>query len=412
MIYLAWRQMISRKKQSLLILLGISFSTLLFVSISGVQLGMREYISQVLLNNTAHVLISGAEKKINHVDITKVFSNDRDLIKWIDLPSGLREEMRLENYSSWYQLLEQDPRVHDFSPRLKTFAVLSKDKFSSAVNLIGTIPEKTVRISSIEKYMKVGSFLDLKDSGGVIIGSGSAEDMGLKVNQYLNLILGSGATKKLRIVGIYHFGNDQADRSLAFTNLNDVQVMTKNPGRISEIAVSLFDMDQSNNIALEWKKLTHDNVQDWKEANQSFMEMIKVQDYSRYFITITILIVASFGIYNVLSIMINQKRKELAILQAIGYGPEKILRLVLYQGLFLGFVGGFLGIIFGYLVCMYLERIRLNIEIGGEHHLWISFDWKIYVIAFLCAFLSSVFSSLIPAFSASRLMPLDIIRSE
>lgn len=72
------------------------------------------------------------------------------------------------------------------------------------------------------------------------------------------------------------------------------------------------------------------------------MEMIKVQDYSRYFITITILIVASFGIYNVLSIMINQKKKEIAILQAIGYAPIKILQLVLYQGIFLGVSGGIL----------------------------------------------------------------------
>jgi lipoprotein-releasing system permease protein len=412
MLYLAWRQLISRKKQSVLILIGISFGTLLFVSISGVQLGMRNYISQVLLNNTAHVLISGAERKIDSNEMTNVFSEDGEIIKWFNIPSGLREEVRLENYGNWYNLLAGDSRVFDFSPRLKTFVVLSKDKFSSAVNLIGTIPEKTVRISSIENYMKEGSFLNLKGSGGIIIGSGAAEDMGLKINQYLNIVLGNGERRSFRLVGIYHFGNDQADRSLAFASLNDVQVLTKSPGRISEIAVALFDIDESSKVASEWRRFSRDKVQDWQEANQSFMEMIKVQDYSRYFITITILIVASFGIYNVLSIMINQKKKEIAILQAIGYAPMKILQLVLYQGIFLGVSGGFLGLLLGYLICLYLENLKLNIEIGGQNHLWISYDWKIYFFAILSAFFSSVVSSIIPAYSASKLMPMDIIRAE
>jgi lipoprotein-releasing system permease protein len=412
MLYLAWRQLISRKKQSVLILFGISLGTMLFVSISGVQLGMRSYISQVLLNNTAHVLISGAERKIDAAEITKIFSVNNHIIKWINSPSGIREEVRLQNYANWFNFLSEDSRVFDFSPRLKTFVVLSKDKFTAAVNLIGTIPEKTVRISAIEDYMKEGSFLNLRGSGGIIIGSGAAQDMGLKINQYLNIVLGNGERKLFRLVGVYHFGNEQADRSLAFASLNDVQILTKSPGRISEIAVALFDIDESSKVANEWKRFSNDKVQDWQEANQSFMEMIKVQDYSRYFITVTILIVASFGIYNVLSIMINQKKKEIAILQAIGYGPHKILQLVLYQGVFLGISGGLLGLILGYFLCLYLEHLKLNIEIGGENHLWISYSWRIYIMAILSALISSIISSFIPAYSASKLMPMDIIRAE
>ena len=110
--------------------------------------------------------------------------------------------------------------------------------------------------------------------------------------------------------------------------------------------------------------------------------------------------------------MINQKKKEIAILRAIGYGPDKILQLILYQGLILGFFGAILGLVLGHLLNLYIGSIDLNIEIGGGHHLWISYDWKIYVTAFLSAMFSSLISSLIPARAASKMTPMDILRSE
>jgi len=404
--------MVARKKQTILILLGISLGTLLFVSISGVQLGMRYYIAQQLLNHTAHILISGAERKVNPTEVTNAFYGKNEFVAWLISPSGLREEVNLENYGGWYDLLSNDPRVVDFSPRMSAHVILSKGNFNSSVNIIGTIPEKTVRITSIENYMKEGTFMALKGSHNIVIGSGVADDMGVKVGQYINVNAGSGKMGTFKVVGIFHFGNEQVDRSLSFANLPDIQILTKSPGRVTEIAVALFDIDKSQVIADEWKILTTDKVEDWQKANQSFMEMIRVQDFSRYFITTAILVVASFGIYNVLSIMINQKKREIAILRAIGYGPDKILQLILYQGLVLGISGALLGLLLGFLLNIYIGSIDLNIEIGGGHNLWISYDWKIYVTAFISATLSSLIASFIPARTASKMTPMDIMRSE
>jgi lipoprotein-releasing system permease protein len=142
------------------------------------------------------------------------------------------------------------------------------------------------------------------------------------------------------------------------------------------------------------------------------MEMIKVQDFTRYFITVAILVVAAFGVYNVLSIMINQKRREIAILRAIGYGPPQILRLVFYQGLVLGVAGGAVGLVLGYGLCRLFGSLDLGIEIGGSNHLLISYDASIYLVAFSAALASSLLAAYLPARSASRLSPMDIIRSE
>lgn len=411
MFFLSWRQLVARKKQSLLILLGISFGTMLYVSISGIQLGMRKYISKQLLNNTAHVRIKGAEKRVDAEKIRKKFYPHHD-VKWVSIPAGLREEIKLENYSGWFTTLKNDPRVLDFSPRLSAFVVLSKGKFTTAVNLIGTVPDRQVRISEIQQYMKEGSFLALRGAGNIIIGSGVADDLGLKPGQYVLVNAGTGMQRFFKVAGITHFGNEQVDKSLAFGLLSDVQILTKKTGQVTEIAVALNDIDESKTVAEEWRLMSHDKVENWQEANKSFMEMIKIQDIVRYFITSSILIVASFGIYNVLSIMINQKKREIAILRAIGYGPERIRELVLYQGLLLGVFGGILGLGMGFLVCHYLGELPLNIEIGGSNHLIVSYDWDIYVVAFIAALVSAFIAAWIPARAAGKMSPMEIIRSE
>ncbi|MBV2168746.1 MAG: FtsX-like permease family protein, partial [Bdellovibrio sp.] len=401
------------KKQTMLILLGISFGTLLFVSISGIQLGMRQYISEQLLNNTAHILITGAEQDILAKDVTEALYGPEGKVFWRVPPGGKRDEARLQNYQGWYQRLSDDAEVFDFSPRLNTNALLTNGKFSVSVGLLGTIPERHTRLTNIEKYLKEGSFSALRGGGNnLVVGSGVASKLGARLNQVINVGVGIGASRPYKIVGIVHFGNKQLDESISYAHLKNVQTLTKSPGRITEIAVALLDIDKSSEIADFWQMISSDKVEDWQEANKAFMEMIQVQDFSRYFITTAILIVAAFGIYNVLTIMINQKRREIAILRAIGYSPKRILELILYQGFMLGIAGGLLGLVLGFLMCVWVGSIDFGFEIGGSNHLLMSYDWSIYVTAFVTANIASFIASYIPAWEASRLTPIDIIRSE
>lgn len=412
MFFLAWRQLMARKKQTFLILLGIGFGTLLFVSISGVQLGMRQYISEQLLNNTAHILISGSDRDISPKEVSTALFEHSNLI-WRVPPAGKREDSRLENYQGWIQKLESESKVLDYSPRLSTNAFLTSGVFNVAAAMLGVVPDRHARLTHIEKYIKEGSFSALKTGGNhIVIGSGVASKLGVRLNQFINVSAGHGLSRSFKVVGIIHFGNKQADDSIAYASLTNVQTLTKNPGKVTEIAVALFDIDIAKTVANEWKIHSKDKVEDWQEANKAFMEVIRVQDFTRYFITTSILIVAAFGIYNVLTIMINQKRKEIAILRAIGYAPKKILELILYQGIVLGVSGGILGLVLGFLLCLWFGSIDFGFEIGGSNHLLISYDISIYITAFVTANIAALVASYIPAWEASRMTPMDIIRAE
>ena len=414
MWFLAFRQLLSRKKQSFLILLGVAFGTMLYVFIAGIQLGFREYLSDALLNNTSHILISGSEQPIDAQSIEQAIYPEDSFVHWIIPPSGRRDERRLTNYFGWTQRLSADSRVYGYSPRLQVNAVFSKGPITHGATLIGVIPEQQARISSIEKYMIEGDFLNLSGAGGkVILGKGVADRLGARVGQTIQLSVGRGQEiKRVRVTGIVGFGDERVDQSLNFAHLSDVQTFYQTPGRIAQIAVALTDKDIAQQVAKEWQGISEDKVEDWQEANQMFMQMIKMQDIVRYFITFSILLVASFGVYNVLSIMIAQKRKEFAILRAIGFAPKKILNLVLIQGLTLGLLGAALGLGLGGMLNYFVSQIDLGFEIGGANHLMMSYDPLIFVTAGGAAAISAFFASFFPAYMAYRLTPMDIIREQ
>lgn len=199
------------------------------------------------------------------------------------------------------------------------------------------------------------------------------------------------------------------DDSFIYGALKDVQTFNKTPGRISQIAVRLVDVDLAKEKSAIWGANSIDKVQSWDEANASFLEVFKIQDIFRNFITIGILVIAAFGIYNVLSIIVNQKRKEIAILQSLGYGPADIRILFMIQGLFIGVIGSSLGLLGGYYACSYLSQIKIE---GLSHGLTVSFSPAIYIQGLLMAIGSSLFASFLPANAAARMQPIEIIRSE
>jgi lipoprotein-releasing system permease protein len=413
MFYLAIKQMLSRKSQTILIFLGISFGTMIYVIIAGLQFGFRTYLTEQLLNNTAHVIIKGVEQNIEKDPLRKRFYSDDIHVKWISPPEGKRDEVKLQNPQGWFDRLDVDPNVVAYAPRLSINGLVSQGRFRTNVNITGIIPNRQMKVTSLEEYMDEGSLKDLNGGGNkIILGSGVLKDIGAQVGDTVNISAGLGESRPFKVVGKVHLGNEQIDKAMVLGNIREIQSLNRSPGRVSEISVSLVDIKQSQEIAAKWAKYTRDKVQGWEEANAQFMQMIQIQDIMRAIMTGAILLVAGFGIYNVLSIMISQKKKEIAILRSIGYGPNRILELFLFQGLMLGFGGGILGIILGFTVNKILESYELAFEVGKSNHLPISYDLSIFFTALIAAQAAAAIASYLPARAASRLTPLEIIREE
>lgn len=405
--------MLARKKQTTFTLLGILLGAMAFVVISGFMLGLREYLVDQLINNDSQVKISSQVRIVEEEKLRPFLFKETENPIWISIPSGRRDTSKLDNPSFWFDKLKNDKDVKAYSPQLHVRAFFTRGKINESGKIIGINPKAHVQVVKIQENIIQGNFLDIQQSGNkLIIGEGLRELLGLSLYDSVTVSTTDSKQVRFKVVGIFQVGNKAIDNSVAYTNLIDAQSLNRSSNQISEIAVKLMNVEISAKKAEEWQKNVEAEVQSWEEVNSTFISLFKMQDAVRYAMVTTILIVASFGIYNILNIVISQKRREIAILRSIGFEPNDILLIFLYQGLILGVVGGLLGLLFGFLLCLRLENVSFENPLMQTKSglMNISFDYMIYIYAFSLAFFATMIASIIPARSASKLSPIEIIR--
>jgi lipoprotein-releasing system permease protein len=412
MWFLALRHLLSRKKQTFLIFMGIMLGTATYVFIAGMQLGFREFIVQQLVDNDGHIKITAHEEVITAETMTKsFFPNDGEHVSWLIPPFGKRDDAHILYPQGWFERLQNDEDILSFSEQLIVKVIAARGGVDSNGNLVGIVPEKQIAVTTLEKYMTNGSLKQIGQTGRrVVVGEGLLSKIGARVSESILLSVGGQAPVPFKIVGAFNLGIQQVDDTVIYGALRDVQQLNTTPGRVSQIAVRVADVAQAKTIAQRLGFNSHDKVQSWDEANANFLQVFRFQDIFRIVITVGLLLVASFGIYNVLSIIVNQKKREIAILRSLGYPPGDILNLFLIQGVLLGFVGAVVGLFFGFVMCIYMES--LDFKVMGTGGFIISYAPTIYIEGFAMALLSSVVASILPARAASQMTPIDIIRSE
>jgi lipoprotein-releasing system permease protein len=414
MNFLAIRYLLSKKRQTILTLIGITLGTAGYVAISGIMLGFQTYLLDQFINSDCHVRIQARDEPVDEKFVRETLFDDGAKINWIAPPSGRRGEDNIENVPAWTERLDRDPRVEAYALQLNYPVLTQFAKITTSTQLIGMSPEDFLRVSKIEPYVTHGSFMNLsKGAFQVMVGEDLLTKLGARIGDSILLSLGQKGSQAFKIIGTFRFGMRNKDEGTIYARLADVQTLNHSPSKVSSIAVRLIDTDNSLEFAKEASGRSKELVQSWEQINENTLSVFKTQDIVRYSMTIAILVVAGFGIFNVLSMTVTQKRKEIAILRSIGYEPTDITGLFLTQGTILGFVGGALGLLIGYLICVMLSHIEVTPGRAlGMGRMLISFEPKTYFIAFCCAFFSSAISSFIPARGAGKMEPMDIMRSD
>ncbi len=411
---LALRYLFSRPRQTLLTLLGIFFGAAAYVTISGFMLGFRYYLIDQLINNSAHVLIQSREDFLTERSLdNSFFSSAYQHIFWTVPPSGRKDSAIVENPQSWYQRLKNDPRVAAYSPQLTAPVIFANGKANFSAILTGCDPLQQQKVTTIGDYVIEGKFADLASGGNrLIIGSELKKKLGVEVSQNVYVSLANTPPAPFKVVGVYRTGNRLADVN-AYGSLGDVQKVKRTLNQVNAIAVKLHDHSQAAAIANTWAAIGPEKVESWDQINSNLFDVFRIQDMVRFMSIGAILIVAAFGIYNVLNMTVMHKRQDIAILRSMGYDTRDILWLFFSQGFMLGVSGALTGLLFGYAACLYLQTIPFGggpMAIGTGH-LMISFDPYIYVQAALLALIASSLASILPARAAGKLTPIEIIRA-
>lgn len=414
MIFLALRYLLARRRQTLLTFLGIFLGTAAYVSISGFMLGFQGYTVDQLVNNNPHISIQAREEFLADHSLDRAFFDDQYLhVFWDPPPSGRKDSAMVENPQSWYERLKDDPRVVAYSPLLTAPVIFTNGKAKWSTSLIGCDAIQQQRVTTIGTYVIEGRFADIAAGGNrLAIGEELRKKLGVRLSQNVMVSLASGQPTPFKVVAIFKTGNLVWDLQ-AYGAIADVQKVNRTPNQVNEIGVRVNDYTHAAAMANAWQTISLEKVRSWDQINSGVFAIFRIQDAVRYLTIGTILVVAGFGIYNVLNMTVIQKRKDIAILRSMGFLTRDIVWLFFSQGLVLAVTGGALGLLVGYGVCLYLQTIPFTASPLGEGSgfLNISFNPAIYLQAALLALASSSFASVLPARAAGKLAPIEIIRA-
>jgi len=413
MIFLAIRYLLERKRQTILTLLGVFFGTMAFVSVSGYFAGFQGYLVQQLVNNAAQVHIEPRQDYLTDHDLDTAFFGSRTShVFWGPPPAGVKGYLDIQSPQMWYQRLAADPRVEAYSPTLTAAALFTLGRISVAANLIGCNPKQQSKVTTVADYMIAGKFNDISVGGNrILLGDELMKRLGAGMQQTVLVSVGTSSAVPFKVVGRFYTGSRGLDLQ-AYGALPDVQKVNLTPNQVNEIAVRLKDYKEADTLARTWSRLAPERVESWADLNLNIQSVFAIQNALRFSMIMTVLIVAGFGIYNILNMTVNQKRQDIAILRALGYDTFDIIILFFSQGLIVGICGTTLGLICGYLFCRYLQTIPFMqaTPSNPQGHLHIALTFAIYVQAAALALLSTSIASILPARAAGKLTPIEIIR--
>ncbi|MFY8034078.1 MAG: ABC transporter permease, partial [Flexibacteraceae bacterium] len=175
----------------------------------------------------------------------------------------------------------------------------------------------------------------------------------------------------------------------------------------------LKEVEKADLLAEEFGRAYGYRSVSWKEANAGIFGVFKIQNMATVLVITSILIVAGFGIFNILMMMIYEKMTDIAILKSIGYKNRDIKTLFMIEALVIGLVGGTLGIILGYGVSWAASQVEVTLKgLITVNRLQINFDPLFYLSGFAFAILSTAAAGYFPAVKAAKVDPVDIIRGK
>ena len=341
----------------------------------------------------------------------------------------------MRNWPEVIAQLETDSRVIAAAPFIEEGVWLHAQEASGAL-LRGVDPETEARVSELSGHMLAGDLEDLESgSYGIVMGIGLASrlraGLGEKVTVIAPRLKASpvGANPLMRrftVVGIFELGEYETDSGLALVHIGDAARLLRMPvGSVAGVRLKLQDMDEAWLVARELSDLLEGRfrVRDWTQERGNLFQAVKTEKTVMWVILSLIIAVAAFNIISMLVMVVTDKQSDIAIMKTMGARTGVIMRVFIVQGSLIGIIGTLLGVVGGILLANNITSVMPLLERLFGFSL---FPADIYYITELpselrsmdvirfagMSLVMSLFSTLYPAWRASRTHPAEALRYE
>ncbi len=405
---IAFVHLTSKVKQTMVAVLGVTFGISMYVFMNSFMGGVNDTQTTLAFTALAHIRIYNDGPADNTNLIKKVYGNN--VIASISNAKVIQYTEGIKNTAEILDLVKKQPEVIGVAPQvnINVFFRNGGNKVNGTLSGVDVANEN--KLFGISTYMVSGSWDQLQyRPDGIIVGYDLAKDLGVNVDDNLNVLTPDAVSHNYKVIGIFQTNVKNTDKTKAYLNINSARQLTaKNEDYVTDLQVNINNFEKTAPTVARLAAVIPYRVESWQMSNQQLEAGSQLRDIIANAVSFTILLVAGFGIYNILNMTINEKIREIAILKAMGFSSGDVTTIFLTQAMIIGFAGGVVGLLLGFAVSDIVAHIPF--KIGGLNYLPMGFHTKDYALGFLFGLATTFVAGYLPARKASRIDPVEIIR--
>jgi len=396
----------ARKRQTAVSIGGVALGVAIFIGIAALMNGFHNYFLSQLVDTNPHIVLSDEFREAapqplvalhpeGAVEVRRVLP--RDPVRGISGAAAILEALNaMDGVAA--------------APSLTGQVILRRAGRDYAITGIGVDAAREERVTDIVHDMVEGAFDALaSEPNGLLIGRELASKMGVGLGDSVVASTTAAGQTSLKIVGIFHTGIDVEDQYWGIVPLTRQQAMQNRPRVVNQIHVRLDDVSRSIPLAGQIERRWGFKAAPWEETYARILDVFALQDKIMFLTTASILVVAGFGIFNVISTIVMEKARDIAIMRSIGMPGASVVAIFLVEGIVVGVIGMILGWFAGWGLSALIHLMPAPTGRAGDV-LPIKLTPLSYLEASVIALLSASGAAWLPARKAAGADPLTIIR--
>ena len=404
-LYIALRFATHRKRALLLSLVGVVFGVGIFICTQAQTQGFAQFfINSTIGSNGALVLRDRFQPRYGEMVVQA---------KGISNPAARRNFFEgINNVGEIMRVSRQFSNVVACSPVLRGTISARAGFESTTAEVFGIEPTSHLRTTDLGKQIVDGSFDDFRNNtGSLIVGYRLAELLQTGIGDTIQLLSPGGEYWRFTVAAIARSGVGTIDSNRVYVHARIAQRLLKKPYDASMILYKLRDPDRAPALASHFEDLFQHVAQSWQEREEGNLQIFSTLRISAAITVSLIILLAGFGIFNVLTMSVLSKIREIAILRSMGYRRIDISAIFLWQGALIAGVGSLLGCILGALLTFGISKVPIHIRgLLYTNHFLVIWDWRHYFWAAVLAVVAVFIASYVPAKRAAQLQPVDTLR--
>lgn len=404
----------ARWRQTMVAAVGVAFSITMFITLLGFMNGLNDMLDGLILNRTPHIKLYNELKPspVQPVQLAEGYKGYYHFIRSVK-PYGRRLE--IYNIDPIMTSIEKDDRVLGLAPKIAAQVFYNVGAIDVTGVINGVDVEAENRLFFFSTYVTEGNYIDLKNiPNSIILGKSAADKMLAKIGDVIQVTTARGDRQQLKVVGYFQSGLADIDKINSYTSISTAQKLLGEPRTyITDIQVKLKDMEMAPSMAREYRQRYEVDAEDIQTANAQFETGSSVRSIISYAVGITLLIVAGFGIYNILNMMIYEKMDSIAILKATGFSGKDVKRIFIMIAISIGVIGVTFGLAFGFLASSFIDQIPFETAALPSIDTYpVNYDIKFYIIGAAFGIFTTYLAGYLPSRKASKVDPVVIIRGK